>query len=159
MLSTFYSFSQSDFKFEEIVAVDSMSKDQIFNKAATWLATTYKSSKAVIQHSDKDNGIIVGKANFSYDLTNMFAVNKGIINYTITIGAKDNKYKIELSGFSFSFAPYTEVCWDFASEKVVTCSISKKERKKLSEAATNYSNELLKDFKAAISSKSDFLDF
>ncbi len=46
-----------------------------------WIATNYNSAQDVVQLSDKENGVIICKSNFS---TNIF-IKTGWISHTLTL--------------------------------------------------------------------------
>ena len=82
-------------EYTEVVTIDSFSKSDLYLNALEWMNKTYKSGKNVIQTTDKDGGMIIGKA-ITQALTynNMGAkVNAGYFSYNISIYCKDNKFK------------------------------------------------------------------
>lgn len=79
--------------FSDVVEVKDKSKDDLFISANTWFANTFNSSKDVIQYSDKDKGIIIGKG--------LIEARWGYINFTFTVKIKDNKYKYEVDNIFY----------------------------------------------------------
>jgi hypothetical protein len=72
---------------QRIFEVDK-SKDELYRISMEWMAKTFKSSKAVIQYEDKEEGVIVGKG--------FTVVRYGLgipanTYFTLTIEVKDNK--------------------------------------------------------------------
>lgn len=52
-------------EFSEIVEAVSLSKDQLFSNAQTWIANTFGDYKNVIQFEDKETGKLILKGNSS----------------------------------------------------------------------------------------------
>jgi len=96
------SFSQ-DFQFEDVVKVDStVSKDELFNRARTWIGKTYNDEKFVIATEDRNNGELSGNGAMDYNPGRMFFgrdVVKGEINYKINLYVKDGRYKYIFHSF------------------------------------------------------------
>jgi len=91
------------FRMQKIVIVDSTTKTQLFERARLWMNDYYKSSKDVLQVSDKESGELVGKPimNISYPLTELGHTSKVPVHvdYTVRIIVKDGKYKVEAYNF------------------------------------------------------------
>ena len=87
--------------FTEVVTLsEDVPKDKLYSKAREWFATTYKSSNAVLQMQDKEDGKLVGKALMQvYHRAMGKNYDSGYINYTISISVKDNRYKYEITDF------------------------------------------------------------
>ena len=95
--------AQKALSFEKVNKADSISKEQLFVSIYDWFATTYNDSKEVIQMSDKEQGLIVGKGNVKYlPLPNqlMYKCYHGYINYNIKAYIKDNRYKVVVDQFN-----------------------------------------------------------
>lgn len=106
LLFVFVTFSQ-ELKYSETISIE-ITKSESFDRAKLWLAETYKNSKEVIQHEDKDNGVILGRGasryipgyldkNFKY-FTAMKFYN-GFVYYTVKLSFADGKYKVEFYNF------------------------------------------------------------
>lgn len=83
--------------FTEVVTVDSATKNELYLRAREWFAKTYNNSKDVIQMDDKEAGKIVGKGAFKVYAHNMGLRDYGLVTYTISITAKDGRFKYELT--------------------------------------------------------------
>lgn len=92
-----------DFQFEDVVKVDStVTKDELFNRARTWIGKTYNNEKFVIATEDRNNGELSGNGVMNYIPGRMFFgrdVVKGEINYKISIYVKDGRYKYVFHSF------------------------------------------------------------
>lgn len=94
-------FGQTPLKYTEVVKIDSVLSNELYNRASLWFATAYNSANDVLQMDDKDKGQIIGKANIIYK-PKVFSGSeqtKGSIKYTIKIFVKDGRYKYEISDF------------------------------------------------------------
>jgi hypothetical protein len=106
-----------------IVNVDSINSKELYVRAHTWFANTFKSAQSVIQLDDKDAGKIIGKG-FIQVVTPFKAGIEGTIGFvgnvyfTLDIQTKDGKYKYVLSNFSYVHSN-TNTEFDFKSSSVV----------------------------------------
>ncbi len=83
-------------KYQKVQEIEELSKDDIYHKTLEWMAKTFKSSKAVIEHKDKETGTIIGNSRVTLQ---QFPVTT--ITYTITINCKDNKYRMTFENFYY----------------------------------------------------------
>ena len=92
-----------DTKNFEFTLIDSVqaTKDELYVYAKSWMATTFVSSKSVIEMEDKEAGKIIGNGEFVQRENSLFGnqVGVSIISFTITVDVKDNKYRCILSDF------------------------------------------------------------
>lgn len=96
--------------YSEVIQVDGVSKDELYNRAKQWFVATYGDATKVIQNEDKESGIITGKAISGTMFLGFFYTKKsggfgrktdepmyGTARYTITIAVKDGRYKYSVS--------------------------------------------------------------
>lgn len=100
-------FSQTDSSVFQFTKIDSAkgSKAYLFVNAKSWLASTFNSSKAVIEMEDKDAGVIIGHGTFVRSEKGGFGnqVGLSLITFTIKINIKDDKYRCILSNFNHKY--------------------------------------------------------
>lgn len=74
------------------------SKNKLFLKANRWMVSTFNNAESVIQHSDKEEGVIVGKyLMFGQISSGAYGVtNDNRVYAIIDISVKDGKAKIEI---------------------------------------------------------------
>jgi len=92
---------QEPLTYTEVVQVDSISQNELYNRAKLWFATIYNSSNDVIQVDNKEGGEFIGKAILKY-IPNIHSGNeqtKGNIKYTIKIFVKEGRYKYIITDF------------------------------------------------------------
>ncbi len=83
-----------------IVEVPDATEDQLFFKANEWFAIFFKSSKDVIQLSEKESGKIIGKGLTSvYFKTFGMTKDMGYVSFTIDIDIKEGKYRYTIRDF------------------------------------------------------------
>lgn len=88
----------------EVIQVDSVTKDQLFERAKRWFVDTYKSSQDVIQLEDKENGEIIGKGVLSSSWqSTAISLQPVDIWHTVTIQAKDNRYRYIITDLQISY--------------------------------------------------------
>ena len=89
--------------YEGVIAVDSATKDALYQRAKRWVVDAYKSAKDVIQLDDPDNGELVVKGKFkTYWQTTFLAGQDVYIAHTISISVKDGKYRYQMTDFVVS---------------------------------------------------------
>ena len=69
-----------------------ISKNEIFDKAIVWIATSFIDSKEVLEIQDREAGKIIGKGIIR------FSLGMGVIaasRFTITIDIKDERYRVK----------------------------------------------------------------
>ena len=102
-------FSQnSSFSLSKVIIADSMSKDQIFDKALIWCSQSFNDSKSAINVKERDGGIIAGKAYYTSDykiqkrkdsvfMSKTFAPHFVRYHFDWLIEIKENKLKFSIS--------------------------------------------------------------
>lgn len=92
-------------EYSEIIDVQGMPKEKIFDSSKQWLAKTFRSSNNVVQYADATSGTIIGKGNIKYPcqgLEDCMLYRGGIVQFTLTIDTKDDKAKLSFSDLSLS---------------------------------------------------------
>jgi len=101
LLSITTLFGQEKLTYSEVVQTDSISQNELYNRAKLWFATTYNSANDVLQMDNKEEGQLIGKAILKYNpnVLSGSEQTKGNINYTIKIFVKNGRYKYEITDF------------------------------------------------------------
>ncbi|MDU6663528.1 MAG: DUF4468 domain-containing protein [Bacteroides sp.] len=87
--------------FAKVIEVENKSKNEIYSGLRIWVAENYKSAQAVIQMEDKDAGVILVKALFSYEYGKLrYSAYTGHVDYTLKLQAKDGRFRAEMSNFT-----------------------------------------------------------
>ena len=141
--------AQEAVSYSKVVQVDSTDKAKLFAMVHEWFASTYNSANDVIQMSDKEAGILVGKGAMTYSYGKVsYVCYDGKVDYTIKVSVKDNRFKIELSNFIHSINPGNGAQCNLGlittAEVYTTSGMSK-----------NYSNKAWVDIKEKINSYSN----
>ncbi|KAF0203390.1 MAG: hypothetical protein FD170_1109 [Bacteroidetes bacterium] len=91
-------------EYSEIIPIDSVSNSDLYLFGLEWVSKKYKSGKSVIQTTDKEGGIIIGKAVTHTLVYNNMGIKKdgGYFSYTISIYCKDNKYKYVIDNITYN---------------------------------------------------------
>ncbi len=85
--------------YTEVVTVEG-SKDELYNRAEVWFATTFVDANEVLQIEDKEKGQLVGKGRMQFNPKGLMSqVIAGDISYIVKIFIKDGRYKYELTNF------------------------------------------------------------
>jgi hypothetical protein len=94
-------FGQNALIYTEVIPVDSVSRDELFNRAKIWFVSAYNNSSEVLQIVDSENGQLVGKALFKFKPISINSSDRviGNIKYAIKISVKEGRYKYEVTDF------------------------------------------------------------
>jgi hypothetical protein len=119
LLAVYFSFGQTKIQtpqipmdpdsklimYREVVDQEGI-KDILYDRGASWFSSFYKSPSSVLRIQDKVNGKIEGTGRFfiSYVDDQGNTRDAGIINYTIKLELKDNKYRYTLTDFNLKGA-------------------------------------------------------
>jgi hypothetical protein len=95
--------------YEEVIQVKDLSAQQLYNRALAWFRKYYKNSSEVIRDNDIVNYKITGKPRFK--ISNLpdkegTKTDAGLVQYSITISAREGRYKYELTEFNWKQASY-----------------------------------------------------
>lgn len=86
-----------ELKYEEVVTVDSSAtKDELYNRARTFLAKNFKEDGEVFTIDDKNTGEITGGGKVRYYTKKIYIgalCTIGYVNFKISIYPKDGRYK------------------------------------------------------------------
>lgn len=82
-------------------------KNDLYLKANTWMVSFFKDAKSIIQHSDKEQGVIIGKylmkEREGYNTNLLILPGLENIYSTINIQVKDNKARISIRPYDYTF--------------------------------------------------------
>lgn len=84
-------------EFSKVYEAPGFSKEHIYNSAHEWIAQNFRSAKAVIQHHDEEEGIIIGNGRTNYPPEACGIPGYCIdwnINFTTRVDIKDEKFKL-----------------------------------------------------------------
>jgi len=90
--------------YKEVVEVEGLSDDQLFDKSLQWANGFYKNPKNVIRTSDKSSVTLVCKGRYRM---NNPPNKKGVVTsagdamYKLTINFKDGRYRYEITEFNW----------------------------------------------------------
>ena len=109
-------FAQSPITYDQVIRLDSISKDDLFNRGNHWLVDVFKDPNRVIQLKDKEGGQIIGKGNFPYMQTkkswSAWVNTEGVVNFTIKLYFKEGRYRYVITDFThdadWSFGAVTD---------------------------------------------------
>ena len=83
--------------YQEVVKVDNTPQAELYNRAKSWFAKSFRSANKVLQMYDKDLGKLIGKGSepltYKYALVNM----NYTLHYTLAVVVKDGRYRYEIT--------------------------------------------------------------
>ena len=90
--------------YSDVVQLQGLSKDEIYNRVKHWFINTYNSSKDVIQLDDKENGEIIGKGCFrALWMIRFYSAQSVNVWKTIKIQIKNDRLKYEITDFRMKY--------------------------------------------------------
>lgn len=96
--------SQDDNIYRHVKVIKSTqgdTKEELYLKLRSFMATYFVNANFVIQMDDKEDGIIIGKATAPFNQKSIaLSSYNGWLDYTINMQARDGRVRIELSHFS-----------------------------------------------------------
>lgn len=103
LFPTFTYCQDSSIVYRDIVAIDSTTKSELYQKAKPWIVNSFRNSKEVIRLDTEDK--IISKGNFrTFTTAHLMGVERkvdGVCNFTMLIAFKDGRYKAEIYDMSF----------------------------------------------------------
>ena len=82
-------------EFNGVLKIDSIGKNEIFEKARQWFSETFVSAKNVLDNSDKDAGVLFGHGELQ-----LYPEDLGLVSFNIELRVRDGKLRYQLSNFS-----------------------------------------------------------
>jgi len=98
--ATFEAIPESKLSYQEIVEVDGISKDILFDKSAKWLAESFRSYKSVVEYTNKEDGSIIGDGSIYVPVP-----IGGNVLFALKIETKDNRARLTFSNMRFAQNP------------------------------------------------------
>jgi hypothetical protein len=98
----FLVFSQEPLTYSEAVEISGVNKDELFIRGREWFNENFKSSKDVLQITDKESGELSGKGIMDVDYVFHYLGEKRFttsINFQMNVWVKDGKFKYEMTNF------------------------------------------------------------
>ncbi|MBC8552823.1 MAG: DUF4468 domain-containing protein [Candidatus Brocadiales bacterium] len=117
---------------QRIIELPDQNQELLFTKSMEWFSTSFKSSKAVIDYSDIETGIIMGNGNMDYG--GILTAGYDVL-FSIKVDVKDNRSRITLGNFILRIPP-SKYAGEMEAPMVVRDF--EKVRPKLEALATNY---------------------
>ncbi len=87
--------AQNTFEYTSVIQLEGTTKNNLYQRAIEWVNENFKSSKAVIQNSDKEAGSILCKGAMKLQLP-----AEDWVYFSFNILVKDGKYKYIFKDFS-----------------------------------------------------------
>jgi len=99
--STLIAQNQEQFIYSDVVELNNISQEEMYNRGKLWFVNTYVSANDVIQLDDKTGGTIIGNGVFRYNSKVFNASDRtvGLIRYTVKLFFKEGRYKYEIGNF------------------------------------------------------------
>jgi len=83
-----------DLTVREVWPVPGLTKDQLFDAANKWVATSFSNDVDIIQYANRRQGIVMGKTYIPYQRPNNVGLNeKYDLRFTLVVEVKDGKVR------------------------------------------------------------------
>lgn len=95
----------SDLTFNQVYEVKGATKEKIFTESKIWIAENFRSSKAVLEYENKDEGTLIGNGIVKYPCSGIdcLAKHNWNIRFTIRADMKDDKFRLTFSNLGLSW--------------------------------------------------------
>ncbi len=89
----------------KVIETPGQSKDKLFNATRVWFSESFKSSKAVIDLEDKEQGIIIGKGNTKFPCQGLDCMTLADrrLKFTMRVDVKDEKMRVTFNDIGMSW--------------------------------------------------------
>lgn len=84
---------------QKVIDLPGLSKIQIYEKSKMWMAVTFKSSKAVIEYDNKEEGTIIGNGMIQRPQSAVNIMGTGNVLFTLREDMKDEKARLSFDNF------------------------------------------------------------
>jgi hypothetical protein len=144
--------------YEEVVPIKKdLSAEIIYQRALAWFRKYYKNFGEVVRENDMTNHIITGKPRFKiYNPADKEGTktDAGLVQYTITISAREGRFKYEITGFNWKQTSY------YPSERWMDTSASSyaKVYDEYLRQLDEYTRALIADLKSSMTSEKPIKD-
>ena len=105
----FEQLSEQERTFDKVYEAPEFSKEEIFNATKVWIAQNFRSAKAVIEHQDEEEGIIIGNGSMSYpcsmDDLSCYGTAGWKVDFTMRVDIKDEKFKLTFMNIMIDTPP------------------------------------------------------
>lgn len=81
----------------QVVSMDSITANVLYERAMEWVALNYKSAKDVVRYANAEGRKIIVKGNFPI----FMFLKEGWIQHTLTLEFKDGRYKYSYNNMSY----------------------------------------------------------
>jgi uncharacterized protein with TBP-like fold DUF4468 len=153
--------------FTDVVRLEGMTNDEIFEKAKLWVVSTLKSGDNMVELDGTNSDKIIGTGNIvipQNEINEFIKPLKYFSNYTLNfkfiVFFKDNRLKYSVENFNFSFIS-TRKAYNTGLVDIIdmTDIMTKKQNVNFSEAirvvSGKYVENLIKDFITSMNKKED----
>lgn len=146
---------KGEIEYQEVVKLDSLTKDEIYNRAKRMFTKLFKDSRNVLELDDKEAGTLIGNGNTDVHYSTGLGAGHATFWFTITIDVKEGRYRLTLNGFDNEFAATTYTARDRSSLEVIFPANQEpnKYSKKLKEADLQEIDNLFKAIKKMMAEK------
>ncbi len=97
-----------DKSFNAVYQIPNSSKDTIYNNTRIWIAENFRSSKAVLEYENKEEGVLIGNGSMPYPCSGFECVGKenDTVSFTIRVDMKNDKFKLTFSNIKIHIPSY-----------------------------------------------------
>ena len=150
----------------EFKVIDSLNlpKQELYVRARSFIAYSFKNSKNVIQMDDKEAGKIICKGSMTPSSKGTFGITyQNNVDFTLTVDLKDGKYRVVITDLYHSgLGPQKEYAGGAIENEKPACGtffIPKKDWDKMKEVIKKEASDYLESFKVAMNKEVKKDDF
>lgn len=83
-----------ELSYQKVLELPGQSKETIYEKSKQWIATNFKSAKAVIEYDSKTDGVIIGNGTIDRPASEVHISGTHHITFLLREDIKDNKARL-----------------------------------------------------------------
>lgn len=108
------------FKYEEVLQTDSISQEDIYNRAKNWIARNLKSGDNMVNldNADKSSIIATGNILMSDQAAALLSYKDVVINFKFSVYCKQGRFKVIIDNFLLDYKLYFKM--DGTSKNITT---------------------------------------
>ncbi len=96
-----------ELEIEQVFQVPGFAKDSLFDGVKIWIAENFKSSKAVLEYENKEDGSLIGNGMVGYPCEGLSCIGQegNKVLFTMKVEVKDEKFRLSFSNLKV-YHPY-----------------------------------------------------
>lgn len=95
---------EQDMTYQAVITLPGQTKDVIYEKSRQWIASSFKSGKAVLEYENRQEGIIMGNGSMPRPASSINLTGGGTVSFSMKEEVKDGKARITFTNLMVNSA-------------------------------------------------------